>query len=66
MTKSCAGTILTSQFMDCQTRAIGKAIRPLFAEPVTLKTLTIALHVMHSTPHKYFLSCMPHYYWCDC
>ena len=36
MTKFCAGTILTSQVMDCQTRAIGKAIRSLFAEPVTI------------------------------
>jgi len=35
VTKFCAGTILTSQVMDCQTRVIGKAIRPLFAEPVT-------------------------------
>jgi len=30
-----AGTILTSQVMDCHTRAIGKAIRPLFVESVT-------------------------------
>jgi len=35
VTKFCAGTILTSKVMDCQTRAIGKAIRHLFAEPVT-------------------------------
>ena len=37
MTKFCAGTILTSQVMDCQTRVIGKALRPLFAEPVTFE-----------------------------
>ena len=30
-----AGTILTSQVMDCQMHVIGKAIRPLLAESVT-------------------------------
>ena len=30
MTKVQAGTILTSQVMDCQVHTIGKAIRPLF------------------------------------
>jgi len=35
VTKFCAGTVLTSQVMGCQIRAIGKAIRLLFAEPVT-------------------------------
>ena len=35
MTKFQAGTILTSQVMDCQVHAIGKAIRPLFADLVT-------------------------------
>ena len=35
MTKLQAGTIHTSQVMDCQVRAIGKAIRPLFADQVT-------------------------------
>jgi len=39
VTKFCAGTILTSQGMDCQTHAIGKAIRPIFAEPVTYYVL---------------------------
>jgi len=29
VTKFCAGIILTGQVMDCQTYAIGKAIRPL-------------------------------------
>jgi len=41
VTKFCAGTIPTSQVMDCQTRAIGKAIRPLFAEPVTYTYVAI-------------------------
>ena len=27
--------VLTSQVMDCQVHAIGKAIRSLFADPVT-------------------------------
>ena len=36
VTKFQAGTILlTSQVMDCQVHAIGKAIRPLFADPIT-------------------------------
>ena len=36
MTKFQAGTILhTSQVMDCQLHVIGKAIRPLIADPVT-------------------------------
>ena len=35
MTTFQAGTILTSQVMDCQVHAIGKAIRPLFADLVT-------------------------------
>jgi len=43
VTKFCAGTILTSQVMDCKTRAIGKAIRPLFAEPVTFWLLVYCL-----------------------
>ena len=34
MTKFQAGTIRTSQVMDCQVHAIGKA-GPLFADPVT-------------------------------
>jgi len=28
-------TMLTSKVMSCQTHAIGKAIRPIFADPVT-------------------------------
>ena len=36
VTKFQDGTILTSQVMDCQVYAIGKAIRPLFADLVTL------------------------------
>ena len=39
MTKFQDGTILTSQVMDCQVHAIGKAIRPLFADPVTFYLL---------------------------
>ena len=35
MTKFQAGTILTSQVMDCLVHAIGKAISPFFADPVT-------------------------------
>ena len=35
MTKFQAGTILTSQVMDCQVHAIGKVIRPLFVDLVT-------------------------------
>ena len=35
MTKFQAGTILTSLVMDYQVHAIGKAIRPLFSNPVT-------------------------------
>ena len=34
MTKFQAGIILTSQVMDYQVHAIGKAIRPLFTDPV--------------------------------
>ena len=42
MTKFQAGTMLTfpSQVMDCQVRAIGKTIRLLFADPVTIAELT--------------------------
>ena len=36
MTKFQTGTIFTSQVMDFQLHAIGKAIRPLFADPVTV------------------------------
>ena len=36
MTKFQAGTVHTSQVMDCQVHATGKAIRPLFADPVTI------------------------------
>ena len=36
MTKFQAGTMHTSQVMDCQVHAIGKAIRPIFADPVTI------------------------------
>ena len=35
VTKFQAGTMLTSQVMDSQIHAIEKAIRPLFADPVT-------------------------------
>ena len=35
MIKCQVSTILTSQVMDCQVHAIGKATRPLFADPVT-------------------------------
>jgi len=45
VTKFCAGTILTGQVMDCQTRAIEKAIRPLFAEPVTYVDCTTGIAV---------------------
>jgi len=39
VTKFCVGTLFRSQVMNCQTHAIGKAIRPLFAEPVTNRDL---------------------------
>ena len=29
------GTIITVEVLDCYVHAIGKAIRPLFADPVT-------------------------------
>ena len=29
-------TVLTSEVMNCQVHVIGKAIRPLFADPVTI------------------------------
>ena len=35
VTKFQTGTMLTSQVMDSQIHAIEKAIRPLFADPVT-------------------------------
>ena len=35
MAEFLAGAIHTSQVMDCQVRAIEKAIRPLFTNPVT-------------------------------
>ena len=41
MTKLQAGNILTSQVMDCQVCGIGKAIRLLFADPVTNKVYCI-------------------------
>ena len=45
MTKFQAGTILTSQVMDCQVHAIGKAIRPLY--PVTYtQNLPIQLYAL--------------------
>jgi len=36
VTKFDVSTILTSQVMDCQIHEIGKAIRPLFADLVTI------------------------------
>ena len=36
MTKFQAGTMLTSQVMDCKIHVIGKATRSLFADPVTI------------------------------
>ena len=36
MTKIQAGNIHTSQVMDCQVHAIGKAMRPLFTDLVTI------------------------------
>ena len=36
MTKFQVGTMLTCHTMDGQTHSIGKAIRPLFADPVTI------------------------------
>ena len=56
MAKFQAGTILTCLTMDGQTHVIGKAIRLLFADPVTYTTsilqvkvemLLIGPHVMH-------------------
>ena len=35
MTKFQHGTIFTIQVMGCQVHTIGKAIRPLFTDPVT-------------------------------
>ena len=40
MTKFQAGTILKTHVMDCQVHAIGKAIRPLFADQVTYIIMT--------------------------
>jgi len=36
VTELYVSTILTRQVIDCQIHAIGKAIRPLFAGPVTI------------------------------
>ena len=49
MTKFQTGTMLTSQVMDSQIHAIEKAIRPLFADPVTYHDLLLdhALHKSH-------------------
>ena len=45
MTKFQVGTILTSQVMDCQVHAIGKAIRSLY--PVTYtQNLPIQLYAL--------------------
>jgi len=40
--------------MDCQTHAIGKAIRPLFAEPVTIGDFlsTAQKHNAHVYEHN--------------
>ena len=43
VTKFQTGTMLTSQVMDSQIQAIEKAIRPLFADPVTY-TLNLLLY----------------------
>ena len=40
MTKFQDGTIHTSQVMDCQVHAIGKAIRRLFTDPVNISYTT--------------------------
>ena len=39
MTKFKTGTILTGQVMDCQVHAIGKAIRPLSTDLVTINQI---------------------------
>ena len=41
MTKFQAGTMHTSQVLDCQVYAIGKALRPLFADPLTYNLLVL-------------------------
>ena len=63
MTKFCAGTILTSQVMDSQKRAIGKAIKPLFAEPVTNMFIILAANqvladLQHCTYCNFVNVCM--------
>ena len=49
MTKFQAGTVLINQVKDCQVHATGKAIRPLFADPVTyLRSSCIFIGDLHS------------------
>jgi len=56
--------------MDYETHAIGKAIRPLFAEPVTnmvhITLITISLTVgsgISDTSYSISFNCFPHKYW---
>ena len=59
MTRFQDGTILTSQAIDCQLHAIGKTIRLLFADSVTLYLLH--LYGLENYVHQYsdfYLACI--------
>ena len=55
MTKCQAGTILKSKIMNCQVHAIGNALRPLFADPVTFLEFPFSLDFQRNGKPKFQL-----------
>jgi len=54
VTKFQVGTILTCHTMDGQVHTIGKAIRPLFADPVTFHSCGHELSILQMYLVTYF------------
>jgi len=54
MTKFQVITILTCHTMDGQTHTIGKAIRPIFADPVTYLACILGLAFNHKGEKHWF------------
>jgi len=64
VTKFQDGIVITTEVMGCQVHAIGKAIRPIFADPVTNidenKTIAISTVIGHILSHKTGIKKTPH------